>query len=74
MDRELIFVIAVCLVIWIYSLINMIKPGEMINKYYMITPKDILREYIREYNFFTRINQITLIVLIVYLIYYFCFK
>lgn len=46
----------------------------MLNKYYMLMPKEYISKYTKEYNFYIRIKQFTLIGFICYLIYYFCFK
>lgn len=62
------------LAIWIYASIKMVEPEQMLRKYYMITPKELLVEYARKHNFYIRIKRITLVSFVGHLIYYFLFK
>lgn len=74
MSKELIIATVIFIVVWVYLTIKIIKPNEMLNKYYMLMPKEYISKYTKEYNFYIRIKQFTLIGFICYLIYYFCFK
>lgn len=74
MSKELIIVTVIFIVVWVYSTIKMIKPSEMLNKYYMLMPKYLIGKYTKKYNFYTGIKQFALLAFIGYLIYYFFFK
>lgn len=74
MSKELVIVTVIFIVVWVYSTMKIVKPSEMLNKYYMLMSKDLIGKYTKKYNFYTRIKQFTLIGFIGYLIYYFCFK
>lgn len=74
MSKELIIATVIFIFVWVYATIKIVRPSEMLDKYHMLIPKDLIGKYTKKYNFYTRIKQFTLIGFIGYLIYYFCFK
>ena len=73
MSKELIIIIVVFIVIWVYATIKMVKPGKMLNDYYMLIPSDLKRKLHKDFNFYVRVKQIALVGLLGYLIYHFLF-